>query len=108
MVVPLVVRLRYYLYLYLSTAYKVFINSLLKLFEQYTIGSHIGSIYCGVPTVANDVTLIANDPLVGFIPFKPYNPAPIKAYTVFRAVCTLSETTYLTPNFDNMSLLIPK
>jgi hypothetical protein len=45
---------------------------------------------------------------VGFISFKPYNPAPIKAYTVFRAVCTLSETTYLTPNFDNMSLLIPK
>ena len=44
------------------TAYKVFINSLLKLFEQYKIGSHIGSIYCGVPTVANDVTLIANDP----------------------------------------------
>lgn len=44
------------------TAYKVFINSLLKLFEQYKNGSHIGSIYCGVPTVADDVTLIANDP----------------------------------------------
>ena len=30
------------------TANQVFINSLFKLFEQYKIGSHIGSIYCGV------------------------------------------------------------
>ena len=40
----------------------MFINSLLKLFEQYKIGSRIGSVYCGMPTVAFDVTLIANDP----------------------------------------------
>lgn len=44
------------------TAYKVFINSLLKIFEEHKIGSHIGSVYCGVPTVADDVTLIANNP----------------------------------------------
>ncbi|CAG2247447.1 unnamed protein product [Mytilus edulis] len=44
------------------TAYKVFINSLLKIYEENKIGSYIGSIYCGAPTVADDVTLIANDP----------------------------------------------
>jgi hypothetical protein len=44
------------------TAYKVFINSLLKIYEENKIGCHIGSIFCGVPTVADDVTLIANDP----------------------------------------------
>ena len=44
------------------TAYKVFINSLLKTYEKYRIGSHIGSIYVGSPTVADDVTLIANCP----------------------------------------------
>lgn len=30
-------------------------------FEQNRIGAHIGSVYCGVPTVADDVTLIAED-----------------------------------------------
>jgi hypothetical protein len=45
-----------------STAYKVFINSLFKIYEENKIGCHIGSIFCGVPTVADDVTLIANDP----------------------------------------------
>jgi hypothetical protein len=74
----------------------------------------IGSIFCGVPTVADDVTLIANDPhdlqtmlsiqmdhanlimcieTIGFIPFIPCIPAPISAYTVLRAVCILSGKT---------------
>ena len=44
------------------TAYKVFINSLLKIYKDNKIGCHIESIFCGVPTVADDVTLIANDP----------------------------------------------
>jgi hypothetical protein len=35
---------------------------LLKIYEENKIGCHIGSIFCGVPTVADDVTLIANDP----------------------------------------------
>ncbi|CAC5420695.1 unnamed protein product [Mytilus coruscus] len=35
------------------TAYKVFINSLLKIYEENKIGSCIGTIYCGVPTVAD-------------------------------------------------------
>jgi hypothetical protein len=32
------------------TAYKVFINSLLKIYEENKIGYHIGSIFSGVPT----------------------------------------------------------
>ncbi|VDH90356.1 Hypothetical predicted protein [Mytilus galloprovincialis] len=44
------------------TAYKIFINSLLTTLETYRIGSHIGSIYVGVPTVADDVTLVSNCP----------------------------------------------
>jgi enamine deaminase RidA (YjgF/YER057c/UK114 family) len=35
-------------------------------------------------------------------------PAPISAYTVLRAVCILSGTTSCTPNFEEVSLLIPK
>ncbi|CAC5367796.1 unnamed protein product [Mytilus coruscus] len=44
------------------TAYKIFINSLLTTLETYRIGSHIGSIYVGVPTVTDDVTLVSNCP----------------------------------------------
>ncbi|CAC5420706.1 unnamed protein product [Mytilus coruscus] len=43
-------------------AYKIFINSLLKIYETEQLGARIGSVYCGVPTVADDVTLISNDP----------------------------------------------
>lgn len=44
------------------TAYKVFINPLLDKFEQHGLGSHIGSIYCGTPTVADDITLASSCP----------------------------------------------
>jgi len=44
------------------TAYKVFVNSLLKTFEDRKVGAHLGSLYCGIPTVADDVTLVSNDP----------------------------------------------
>lgn len=44
------------------TAYKVFINSLLTTLEESKIETNIGSIYCGAPTVADDVTLVAKDP----------------------------------------------
>ncbi|VDI04475.1 Hypothetical predicted protein [Mytilus galloprovincialis] len=43
-------------------AYKIFINSLLKIYETEQLGARIGSVYCGVPTVADDVTLVSNDP----------------------------------------------
>jgi enamine deaminase RidA (YjgF/YER057c/UK114 family) len=113
-----------------------------KIYEENKIGCHIGSIFCGVPTVADDVTLIANDPhdlqtmlniqkdhankhryiisdqkscvlkirdkTLGFIPFIPCKPASISAYTVLRAVCILSGATSFTPNFEEVSLLIPK
>ncbi|VDI12486.1 Hypothetical predicted protein [Mytilus galloprovincialis] len=44
------------------SAYKIFVNSLLTTFEENQIGATIGSIYCGIPTVADDVTLITTDP----------------------------------------------
>ena len=44
------------------TAYRVFVNSLLKAFEDRKLGAHLGSLYCGIPTVADDVTLVSNDP----------------------------------------------
>ena len=44
------------------TAYKIFINNLLQTFEKNQLGAYIGSIYCGSPTVADDVTLIADNP----------------------------------------------
>ncbi|CAC5401571.1 unnamed protein product [Mytilus coruscus] len=44
------------------SAYKLFVNSLLTTFEENQIGATIGSIYCGIPTVADDVTLITINP----------------------------------------------
>ncbi|CAG2206286.1 unnamed protein product [Mytilus edulis] len=44
------------------TAYKIFINSLLQTFERNQLGACIGPIYCGIPTVADDVALISTDP----------------------------------------------
>ncbi|CAC5410976.1 unnamed protein product [Mytilus coruscus] len=44
------------------SAYKLFANSLLTTFKENQIGAIIGSIYCGKPTVADDVTLITTDP----------------------------------------------
>ena len=45
-------------------AYKLYVNSLLDIFEENQIGMHIGPIFCGIPRVhvADDVTLISNDP----------------------------------------------
>jgi hypothetical protein len=42
--------------------YKIFINSLLTTCETEKLGARIGSIFCGVPTVADDVTLVSFDP----------------------------------------------
>ena len=39
-----------------------YVNSLLDIFEENQIGMHIGPFFCGIPTVADDVTLISNDP----------------------------------------------
>ncbi|CAG2212777.1 unnamed protein product [Mytilus edulis] len=44
------------------TAYKIFINSLLQTFERNQLGACIRPIYCGIPTVADDVALISTDP----------------------------------------------
>ncbi|XP_033761518.1 uncharacterized protein LOC117343284 [Pecten maximus] len=44
------------------SAHKIFINNLLATFEQNQVGMHLGHIYCGIPTVADDVTLISSDP----------------------------------------------
>jgi hypothetical protein len=43
-------------------AYKIFINSLLTTYETEKLGARIGSIFCGVPTVVDDVTLVSFDP----------------------------------------------
>jgi hypothetical protein len=43
-------------------AYKIFINCLLTTYETEKLGTRIGSIFCGVPTVADDVTLVSFDP----------------------------------------------
>lgn len=42
------------------SAYKIFIDRLLELFQTNQLGAYIGSTYCGIPTVADDVTLISN------------------------------------------------
>jgi hypothetical protein len=44
------------------TAYKIFINPLLDTLERNQLGAYLGIHYCGTPTVADDVTLISNDP----------------------------------------------
>lgn len=43
------------------TAYKIFINSLLDAMQYHQLGSSIGTVYCGIPTVADDVTLVSNN-----------------------------------------------
>ena len=45
------------------TAYKIFINSLLNSMQHKQLGVDIGTNYCGIPTVADDVTLISHDPM---------------------------------------------
>ena len=37
------------------TAYKAYINPILNLLHEQCLGSFIGNIYCGTPTVADDV-----------------------------------------------------
>ena len=32
-----------------------------KTFEDRKLGAHLGSLYCGIPTVADDVTLVSNE-----------------------------------------------
>ncbi|VDH95017.1 Hypothetical predicted protein [Mytilus galloprovincialis] len=44
------------------TAYKIFINPLLDLLQKNGLGCYIGSIYCGTPTVADDICLASNCP----------------------------------------------
>ena len=39
------------------TAYKMFINPLLKILADSSLGCYIGNIYCGTPTVADDICL---------------------------------------------------
>jgi hypothetical protein len=70
------------------TAYKVFINSLLKIYEENKIGCHIGSIFCGVPTsnpyssLGSTKHLIMCIETIGFIPFIPCKPAPLDPFFV--------------------------
>lgn len=45
------------------TDYKVYIDQLLKHLETSGIGLSIGSVYCGAPTVADDILLMANCPM---------------------------------------------
>jgi hypothetical protein len=45
------------------TAYTIFINSLLNSIQHKQLGVYIGTNYCGIPTVADDVTLISHDPM---------------------------------------------
>lgn len=42
--------------------YKVYINDILDQLENSGLGSYIGNIYCGSPTCADDVALVANSP----------------------------------------------
>ncbi|VDI70085.1 Hypothetical predicted protein [Mytilus galloprovincialis] len=42
--------------------YKVYINDVLDQLENSGLGTYIGNIYCGSPTCADDVALIANSP----------------------------------------------
>lgn len=43
------------------SAYKIYINPLLQSMKLQGLGSYIGSIYCGTPTVADDICLASND-----------------------------------------------
>jgi endonuclease/exonuclease/phosphatase family metal-dependent hydrolase len=42
--------------------YKIFVNSLLIDMEESGVGLHIGSVYAGIPTCADDVTVLASKP----------------------------------------------
>ncbi|CAC5359503.1 unnamed protein product [Mytilus coruscus] len=44
------------------TAYKIFVNPILNQLHQNGFGCYIGSIYCGAPTVADDICLASNCP----------------------------------------------
>ena len=39
--------------------YKVYINPLLKMLENANVGAKIGPIYCGCPTCADDIIMLA-------------------------------------------------
>ena len=43
------------------TAYKTFINPILKLFEEKAMGYRIGSIHVATPTCADDELLLTKD-----------------------------------------------
>ncbi len=42
--------------------YKVYINDLLQAMQHYQIGAFIGTKFVGVPTCADDILLLSNDP----------------------------------------------
>ena len=42
--------------------YKAYINDLLKEVDISSFGAHIGHIHCAIPTCADDVTLITDNP----------------------------------------------
>lgn len=44
------------------TAYTIFNKSLITIYEENKLVSCKGTIYCGVPTITDDVTLISKDP----------------------------------------------
>ena len=41
---------------------KIFINNLLEIFKNNQLGAYLGCSYYGIPTVADDVTLISRSP----------------------------------------------
>jgi hypothetical protein len=43
-----------------SDLYKLHLNNLIQMLESSGLGSHIGPFYCGAPTCADDILLLAN------------------------------------------------
>ena len=44
------------------TSYKVYVNQVLDILSNSGIGAHIGNIYVGAPTVADDIAILADCP----------------------------------------------
>ncbi|VDI37252.1 Hypothetical predicted protein [Mytilus galloprovincialis] len=42
--------------------YKLYVNDVLDQLEDNGLGKYIGDIYCGAPTCADDIALVANSP----------------------------------------------
>ena len=79
------------------TACKAYINPMLNLLPEHRLGSYIGNIYCGTPTVADDVCLAAGNAhelrMRSIIPTAHNSDSPLLRRPIFPTMQNRTQST---------------